>query len=362
MKTLFICWRPIQLINAVNFVISNYEGSRDNSDLIIVNDFTGSEILYNKIKDLQIFKNVIFTEMEKDRTYLQIIRNFLFTKKYIKDKFGNNYNYSYDKIIASGWNYLVYKFDEVNKHKEKFILLEDGIGSYLGDARKYEFRGAKQRILNILFNKGPYSVKVNIQYLAEPELCEASKYSYPIGRVKLNVSNPNFKEVLSKIFNCSFESGDKKPKYIILDQQVESIYDTFQYETKNEIIKMIISNLKGENIILRKHPNMINDEIDYLEEITVQPCVESWELYALNNIQNTDTLISFHSTALIIPKLLYGKEPNIVCLYKLVPSANKSEFFEIDKFFEKIKLLYKESSKIHIPQSKADFLELLKGI
>jgi hypothetical protein len=170
MRVLFICWRPYQIINAINFVVNNIEQAKGNADIIVVDDFRHSEKVYSRIKKENIFNDVFYAKMESERSNVEIIKNLLFPRMFIKNKFGKTFDFKYDTIIASGWNYLVYKFYEVNNKNVRMILFDDGVGSYLGDNRTIEFKGYKQRIVAKFLNRGPFSVKISAQYLNQDGL------------------------------------------------------------------------------------------------------------------------------------------------------------------------------------------------
>lgn len=351
MKNLFICWRPIQIINALYYVFDDMENCRGNSDLIVVNDFYESKEIACRLRETKLFRNVYFVEMEKNRSVLDVFLHTLFPGYFLKKKLGKTFDYQYDQLIASGWNYLVYKFVEANHHKLKVIFSEDGIGSYLGDARFFEFIGPRQRLMKTLLNRGPFSVKIAVQYVALPELCDVEKYDYPIEKLKIDFENKRFVSLVDQVFLTQETQLDAKGKCIILDQLVDNNLCESNSRTKIELYTYISDYLKNVRLICRKHPNDHTDEIEKALYMEYDDSRHPWELIALHSIHDKDILVSFHSTSTVVPKLTFGKEPYVICLYKLMDFTNTDEIIEVDLFFQKVRSQYAEPEKIIIPET-----------
>ena len=123
---------------------------------------------------------------------------------------------------------------------------------------------------------------------------------------------------------------------------------------------------------------MTNDEsfldllIDHKEDVSYRPhprynceggfgfkmvdSSESFEIQVLlDQTIDNKMLISYFSTACLVPKLLFNKEPYLVFLYGICNSAPES----ISVFIEKFRDLYSDSSKIAIISNKNEFNEFI---
>lgn len=69
--------------------------------------------------------------------------------------------------------------------------------------------------------------------------------------------------------------------------------------------------------MMKIHPTKFIDIYDELD-IKIDCFQQMWELaWCFDDITKNNVLIGFSSTALITPKLLFNKEPIVICLYKL---------------------------------------------
>ena len=69
-------------------------------------------------------------------------------------------------------------------------------------------------------------------------------------------------------------------------------------------------------------------------------------------------LISFLSTGCLTPKMIFGEEPRIIMLYKLLPDYKKIQPY-FQEILLQIKDLYEDKSKIIVPESEKEFLDLI---
>ena len=67
-----------------------------------------------------------------------------------------------------------------------------------------------------------------------------------------------------------------------------------------------------------------------------------WEIECQNTITDNHVLVSFFSTASFTPKMLYGKEPYVILLYKMLGV----EFFNADELVSSLQLLYSNPEKV----------------
>ena len=75
----------------------------------------------------------------------------------------------------------------------------------------------------------------------------------------------------------------------------------------------------------------------------------------INDNMENKTIISIFSTTCITPKLMFGQEPRVIMLYKLL-GRDYSFFGEgMIEFVEKVKNSYVDKSKFFIPESWVEF-------
>lgn len=360
MRVLFICWRPYQIINAINFVVNNIEQAKGNADIIVVDDFRHSEKVYSRIKKENIFNDVFYAKMESERSNVEIIKNLLFPRMFIKNKFGKTFDFKYDTIIASGWNYLVYKFYEVNNKNVRMILFDDGVGSYLGDNRTIEFKGYKQRIVAKFLNRGPFSVKISAQYLNQDGLINPLNFDYPIIRSELNLHDEMFANTIKRVFGIDQNKKEQSPKVIILDQPIFYENDISNDEIKYKLFEKINNLFSPVPIVYRPHPNQKNIWDGESVNAMLQDTDVPWEFYVMNSITDKDILFSFHSTAITVPKLMFNIEPTVCYLYKIINNLEDREEISFEEYLNKFESLYKAPEKIYIPNSENELEDMIE--
>ena len=67
-----------------------------------------------------------------------------------------------------------------------------------------------------------------------------------------------------------------------------------------------------------------------------------WEIECQNTITDNHIIVSFFSTASFTPKMLFGKEPYVIFLYKTLGI----EFFNANKLVNSLQSLYNNPKKI----------------
>ena len=82
------------------------------------------------------------------------------------------------------------------------------------------------------------------------------------------------------------------------------------------------------------------------------------DLEAADFVNEDSILISFFSTAAFTPKLLYGKEPYLLFLYKLI----REPVFHADQVVDGLRRCYFRPEKIMVPETITELLTLIEGL
>lgn len=69
---------------------------------------------------------------------------------------------------------------------------------------------------------------------------------------------------------------------------------------------------------------------------------------------DTYILISYISTALATPKLMFDKEPYILLLYRLVEST--VDVSSVDNYYRELKKLYTNPERVFIPETEEELM------
>ena len=83
-----------------------------------------------------------------------------------------------------------------------------------------------------------------------------------------------------------------------------------------------------------------------------------WEIECQNTITDNHVLVSFFSTASFTPKMLYGKEPYVILLYKMLGV----EFFNADELVSGLQSLYSNPQKVILVENLDKLFSVIKKL
>ena len=144
----------------------------------------------------------------------------------------------------------------------------------------------------------------------------------------------------------------------------------FEGVDEKQIIDLLYKSLGKDQLTVRMHPRNPKDKYQFQNYIIDQNSKNSWEdiLIALDNL-NDLVLITLNSTAVFTPKMIYGKEPVIVILGKMImneysyqPWAQNFWDDKYSRFVQRICENYNNKKKVIIPESFEEMVLLLKQL
>lgn len=351
-KNAFVCWRPFQLLTAINLVANGFGNIGDSTnDLYLLN----SKALKNvgtSLMDSGLFDSVIyFDEAEtrgyKNSTFVTMVK-FVFPKRTIRKSLGKTINTKYDTLFASGWMPFFVCLCEVNP-KARVIFFEDGFSSYTSVDDIKENTTTRNKLFYRVTGRGKLSVHIQKQLLYKPEWKRQS--AFPVEKIP-ELSDTAL-QLCKKVFGFTVVDSFQKARFVFLDQPIDSLAG-FNTEYSRERVLGILS-AEGK-VLVRLHPNQKSEPIEKHE---CDAGVNLWELEAVG-MDSGKVLISVHSTATVTPYTLYGNLPTIILLYKL---AFKKDSYDY-RIAEEIGSMINDSypGKKFIPESYEDLALVLGQI
>lgn len=364
MRHLFICTTPLQLMTAINLRFSKLI---DHDIVLYILDHSHMhKEMYEKVNNAKLFTKVVLLKTKdfnkhwlqryKTSRYLVKALEYLtyehIAKKIVYDKT------MYDKfwisfMDRSSWLiFLTYK--KRNKNLElKFF--EDGIGSY--QLLTVKNNQLDQCLSHFLGFKSVFE-EMQALYLYEPSL--TINTLYPSVEIKSlpKIIGENTKSLLNEIFAFEFNDLELlKNRYIFFDSPFPS--DEI-HKSQLEIIDFFVEKL-GDSFCVKLHPStFLKDEEHRSYSSNVQT---SMEMLCMNSDVSDNVFISVLSTAGIAPKLMFGQEPVIIFLYKIIRLDKLkqvgSSFFT---FIENFTKTYTDPDRIFIPESMQELEEILKKL
>lgn len=341
---IFACDTPIQVLNAVNLketYYKEYEG-----DIYIYAQFKNAKNLFSGLAKSKVFNNVFL--VEPYRKYSAMVRKIVTIKRMLLP-YNTLKQYCVDKKIVKR-KYDIIAFSFITSFTisvfgmakaDKFILLEDGIGTYVSDILNNYTSSIFKRIAAHMSYKEiftPQKIAVyNPQMLKEKEV-EVLKLE--------NTFPENLGKKIEQIFGYKENTFYRDNKIVYLTQPLQE-NKGFSAEKAEEIIHVLKQ--QKEDIVVRIHPR---DNAEYYKEFCSDSVNNLWELECIHQISDDSILIGGYSTTQFMPKILKNVEPYVIFLYKLLFDDLDEDYWKnIEVFIRKIKANYSKTNKIIVPET-----------
>lgn len=345
MKICFVCCRPFQLLNSINYIENILDKSETVSiDLFLLNKFK-SEL---NLSQANYFNNIFyFNEINNSR--LTKLSGFVFLQKWISKSMLNGDIFqiqNYDVIFGTSFNSFFVRLCNLNQNAE-IIFLEDGIGTYMNDDYQLHQKSLFSKSMKII-HRGVLSLSIKKLYCYHPEIICIEK-PFPIESLPL-LSGATLKSV-ENIFHYVRDDHlyRKKVIYFTSDSTWEN---RFIFQECNLID--ILYRFK-DRTILRFHPNSINTSYKDME---VDDSKQLWELQC-SQITEDSILIGIFSTAQFSPYLFYGKKYTIIFLYKIVFPPDSYLFKQCERTVEMLK---KDFPDVFVPKTIDEYQAIIKQL
>lgn len=363
MDSAFFCSTPYQLIAAISII----KETKEKADLYILTQFECAEKYARKIKKAKLFsrvrliddnyiKSVFIKDKLINRLHLSMILSYVFTDRIVAKLLYENTEY--DKIYFSSKAYILRLVEfcyEKKKSAVEKIYFDDGIGTYstfqtINSLRKRDYKIKK------LLSPGWKPLKCDKVFVYSPEVYKSLNRdsSHQVYQIK-NICNTDI-DFVNKIFDAN-KGISISESAILLDTIPAEVFNTDDANKYDRFVQLIIHIIGNNNVIIKSHPRDIsvrNKDCHYYENNSTP-----FEVVIANTNIKNKILISYFSTAVITPKLLFDQEPYVILLNNLVSSKIKVSD-EIVKCFDEIKKLYRDKTKFIVPNNEAELIEALK--
>ncbi|MBR6081595.1 MAG: hypothetical protein IKP62_01565 [Salinivirgaceae bacterium] len=360
----FVCTTPYQVMAATNYVT---EGNVV-ADIYIVPQFNNARYIADNIRTLNLFRNVVFVDTSAIEKYkkrkLRLFLHFGILINYLRIKSlvpqFHIPNIIYNKLYVSS-KANIGRLMKLYYIKKKYcfdtIYFDDGESSYdngnIINPTKLDYF-----LQRLLFGKKAVESK-GLLLLYSPQLFKLLNPDSTLNVEPLPLINHEDKNRLlfNKIFD--FSVGDCiKEKVIILDILKDENLLKGESEKIGFMYEMLIAKFGVDNTIIKRHPRDKTNETKqykYYKNYTIP-----FELLLLNMELQNKLLVTVSSTAITIPKLLFGQEPKVIYLGNLVKTkqgniANKKGYYEA------CRKMYNTPDYFMIPKTFEEFEQIIKN-
>ncbi|WP_044973685.1 hypothetical protein [Ruminococcus sp. HUN007] len=342
-RVCIICETPFQVFSAIQ--LKSMISDNHIVDVFIGEVFVNASIIVENVKKTRLFNNVFSYKIDK-MNFENKINELFFPNKYIQYLVGKSITpNTYDKIFISSTTYFAMAIVADNRSAD-VIYFDDGIGSYTGNIGIQNI-SLKRKLCYKLCFRNVNRFEYKDIYLYSPKLITKLDYNIKINKIKIS----NDKEIIAtveQVFNYFDDKlYEKKIIYFATPSQ------DFGNKLQEERITKVLENY-SEDCIVRLHPREVNPQI--FNFASIDKGVNLWELTSMNKISDNHILIGIFSTAQVVSKLLFNKEPCVVFMHKLYRDIfSDTQLVNMDCFVKKLRESYTNPSKIIEIEEVSDF-------
>ena len=358
MKACFACTTPYQLMGAISIV----QGLKLEADLYLFGMFPDYDRIAERLERYHVFRKVIPVNCDKFRSlsYVKALWQTLNSRKAVSSFLPPEAVYDVFYNSSRAHVKLLLRRELERRNPELcFVTFEDGLGTY--SAQSHELNSSRlRRLVNTVLGWDSFKPSKTIMMVTHPKLFELPKRlsTVPIKKMPSVVGSENNRSMFLDVFDAH-EEGIINERVILFDV-TRGIYENdLDVDTNmlDESYQMVIDKFSSNNVVCKPHPrSVVKTKVAVKEYVKTGIPVEI--LYAGMFDLEERVLIGTFSTALFTPKMMFDKEPTIVCLHKMVWPSNQ----KIPPVFEKLSKMYKHKDRIFAPENLNELSSYLSKI
>lgn len=356
-KFCFICETLFQILNAIT-VTKNYDL---NADLYINDLVPGTYDLIDRIKKEDVFENVYFINQREmwDKSigpksqYFWAFIGYFCLKKMIKKTLVNVDKYT-DVFISTneilGRFVICYfrKYTDVSVH-----YLDEGTGAY--DNTCYEISSFDLFVRKVLYGRRTWDYEYDI-YLNSTELFRLMNPESKVKTIPIGTLKKEYLGIIKRIFVIGNDD-------IITDSCI--VFDTVHNEGKmvgntdqyTEMVRLFVEH--NNDVIVKPHPRDTKEyfDCDYYKGIKIPfECI----CYFMDS--NNKKFLTFNSSAVFMPKLIFDQEPMVIFCYKALNNQVDRGMDTFELMVNNLKSLYRDENKVMIPESIGEYIDCINKL
>ena len=339
----YIASVPLHLLYAMQMI---KQKKIKNCDLFYVPTSNNAHELLEAVRSTGVFHDVVMLpniNIEYPITAKQCITIAL--NRFIVRKKLMNRQYETVYYNTDGWllNSIIYS--SLPNKRAKNIFVENGINPYITpyDTKEWYLR----LFINCQFMTCMDGRFIDERYIFEPSLISVKQSGKILTIDKIDRKDSNLRDYVNQIFGYNDQLDSFANKNIIIMEQ----------GPRKEPIDMIgLWKRVGQyidktQVIVKSHPRQKESALRELGFDMYERYTIPWEVLTFNQDMNNKTLFCIFSTSCVNPKIMFGEEPRIILLYKLI-GIDYSFFGKgMIEYVEGVKSLYSDKEKFFIPET-----------
>lgn len=366
MRIAFFCSTPYQIINAINIKEKLYQS--DIADILVLKHFHQFDLTVERLKDIGVFDCVYGIDdgdfdyryvLPSIKRYPLKIKDFIWCEKVIEPYI--NTDHVYDAVFYTFPNMLIefFCYYSITKNKYvKFYMFEDGFSSYSDDL--LAISNAKSLFLKVMGRKQFLDVNHELFLYAPKLFCKSrKKKEYTVKQLPLlNGDDRDLCKIYNKLFELEAVNRIKE-RVLFFEQPYED--ESVNHHIR-KTLDMIMNKVNKNDLCIKLHPR---GKKELYQGLILYPfsSVPMEVLYQNMEDLSDRVLISSVSTACITPKLVFGKEPRLLLLYKYLKLEEQGIITpSLVQFIEKVIDTYIDKTKIMIPEKESELIKCIELI
>ena len=358
----FIVATPLQLFNSM--MIMRHHFCNEKCNLFILDIACDMHSYVNMINSDNIescyYFSKIYSHKSVFHTFWESIHTNEEQKKILAEINKSEYSHLFTTWVGYSSTWIYTRLKKFNPNM-KLHFYEEGIGVYIKDIRILAKRTVwLYKMLHMYYDMD----FIQDIYMYSPQLCQDMNNLYPhipIGMISdadRAVVGHSFKDNLSPYtseiiyFECNFQNS------------------RFSDVDECEIVDFISNALGAGRLVVRTHPR--SNPLRYTNKgyCIDRNCDKNWEiLMSLQSSLHDLVLISPFSSSIFYPKIMFDQEPRLIIIGKCIKNENPM-LQDVEKFWPSnldtmanaLKLSYRDSSRVMIPENYIELKEILNTI
>lgn len=343
----FICDTPFQVMNAV-LLWRRFQEERNDvtADIYMGDQFNACRDIAERLKETRMFREVVLYDIPSNViSFLNIGRNWerlcelfcheaMVRKRTHRNVSANEYSELYLTHNYSKMQFLM----RLLNSDGMVNYIEDGVGSYLLDPQCKNRFYLKRLTYQMIRKPFPSLVPAHL-YLNSPllfSIIQEDAKIIPEQLPPLRSEDTETVNLLSWLFDFRRNPLYDERRIVCLTQPYEEATKTKGRE------KPVLEACEAfrENIVLKLHPRQ-RDNSPY-QGFDIDRKGELWELVSLLQITDNHILLSPFSTAQLLPKIIFDKEPWLVFMAPLWKEMTPMQ----SKLIDALRQIYRNPEKV----------------
>lgn len=355
----FACTTPYQVIGAISITME----LKLDADLYIFGMFPHYREVAGRLEKYKIFRNVIPVNCKeigapgRIRGFLQM----LFANKTVRPFLPTDAAYKtyYSSSRALPKTILQKVLLDRNPNMTR-VVYEDGLGTYARNSHPLNAtkrKSAAEKLLGWRLDiPEKTSMMANIPDLVEPPKTVGV---LPVTQMPRIAFTEEERRMLLDIFSVG-KDDEINERCIIFDmlRPIEGLCDE-DYEKIDDCYSLIADYLGKENTLCKPHPRSVGKTKAEVKQYQKQELPMEALYGGMPDIENR-ILISYISTAIFTPVILFNQEPVVISLHRILPHTQSSKIF--DPIYEKFRGIYRRPEKVMAPETKEELAAFLSAI